>query len=108
MQLMLGTAYYIAPEVLRGSYNQMCDMWSIGVIVYILLSGCPPFSGSTDEEIMNKVRKGKYNFNRTLSPLLIHYRGNMEYALKASQGLHQRTYVNEPRRAPNGQAGSRA
>jgi calcium-dependent protein kinase len=58
----LGTAYYIAPEVLNGSYDHKCDIWSIGVILYILLSGMPPFGGSTDEEIMDKVKKGKYNF----------------------------------------------
>jgi calcium-dependent protein kinase len=58
MQLVLGTAYYIAPEVLNGNYDERCDIWSIGVILYILLSGIPPFPGSTDDDIMKKVRKG--------------------------------------------------
>lgn len=58
MQLVLGTAYYIAPEVLNGNYDERCDIWSIGVILYILLSGIPPFPGATDDEIMKKVRKG--------------------------------------------------
>jgi calcium-dependent protein kinase len=57
MELVLGTAYYIAPEVLQGNYDEKCDLWSIGVILYILLSGIPPFPGQTDEEIMQKVRK---------------------------------------------------
>jgi calcium-dependent protein kinase len=62
MQLTLGTAYYIAPEVINGNYDEKCDIWSIGVILYILLSGMPPFPGSTDEDIMEKVKKGKYSF----------------------------------------------
>jgi calcium-dependent protein kinase len=63
MELVLGTAYYIAPEVLTGNYNEKCDIWSIGVILYILLSGEPPFSGNTDKDIIERVRKGSYHFN---------------------------------------------
>ena len=63
----LGTPYYIAPEVLLGNYNEKCDVWSIGVILYILLSGIAPFNGATDEEIMNAVKRGTYSFKGTLS-----------------------------------------
>lgn len=63
MGMILGTAYYIAPEVLAENYDEKCDLWSIGVITYILLSGEPPFYGSTDDEILEKVKKGKYSFN---------------------------------------------
>lgn len=48
MTQMYGTPYYIAPEILSGRYNEKCDMWSIGVILYIMLSGRPPFGGSND------------------------------------------------------------
>ena len=41
----IGTPYYIAPEVLNHSYSKECDMWSLGVICYIILSGVPPFNG---------------------------------------------------------------
>lgn len=63
MELVLGTAYYIAPEVLTGKYDEKCDIWSIGVILYILMSGEPPFAGNNDTEIIQNVKKGKYNFN---------------------------------------------
>lgn len=54
----MGTSYYIAPEVLITDYNEKCDMWSIGILSFMLLSGKPPFDGKTDQEIIRKVRKG--------------------------------------------------
>ena len=53
-----GTSYYIAPEVLMGSYNKECDLWSIGVILFIMLVGYPPFNGQNDEEITKRILKG--------------------------------------------------
>ena len=43
-----GTPYYMAPEILDGSYDKSCDMWAIGVITYCLLVGYPPFNAPTD------------------------------------------------------------
>lgn len=55
----MGTSYYIAPEVLAQEYDERCDVWSIGVLMYILLSGKAPFDGENDEEILDKIKKGE-------------------------------------------------
>lgn len=55
-----GTISYIPPEVLAGSYTEKCDLWSLGVIVYMLLSGKAPFYGSDDEATIKMIRKCKY------------------------------------------------
>ncbi|CAK9011332.1 unnamed protein product [Durusdinium trenchii] len=51
MEASCGTLGYIAPEVLNKTYSSKCDLWSLGVIVYILLSGCMPFAGSEYHQI---------------------------------------------------------
>ena len=58
-----GTAYYLAPQVTAGKYNEKCDVWSCGVIMYVLLSGNPPFDGETDAEVLSKVQLGNFTFN---------------------------------------------
>ena len=54
--------YYIAPEVLNKKYDEKCDIWSCGVILYILLCGYPPFYGNNDKEIKEKILSGKLEF----------------------------------------------
>lgn len=58
-----GTPYYIAPEVIKQNYNEKCDIWSIGVIFYIILCGYPPFRGRTREVLNEKILKGEYSFD---------------------------------------------
>ena len=62
--LLIGSAYYIAPEVLSRNYTELCDLWSCGVIMYILLTGRPPFNGINEEEIMKKIKDGIYDMSR--------------------------------------------
>ena len=57
-----GSLNYIAPEVLDGKYNEKCDIWSCGVILYILVIGEYPFVGRNKSEIIKKIKKGDYSF----------------------------------------------
>ena len=62
LKTKVGTAYYVAPEILQGDYTQKCDIWSAGVILYIFLSGDPPFNGPSDAVIYGKIAEMKFNF----------------------------------------------
>ena len=55
MGSLVGTPYYVAPEVIRGKYGPECDVWSIGIMMYSMLSGKIPFSGATQQEILNNI-----------------------------------------------------
>ena len=58
MKSLAGTPYYLAPEVIRGSYTMSCDVWSLGIFLYFILSGFHPFRGFELEEIFGKITSG--------------------------------------------------
>ena len=59
-QSIVGSSYYIAPEVLNQRYGKECDLWSVGVILYMFIVGHAPFDGTDDEEITGNIQKGVY------------------------------------------------
>ena len=63
MTSLVGTPYYIAPEVLQKKYNKACDMWSVGVVAYILLCGYPPFNGATNCQTHAAILRGRVQFH---------------------------------------------
>jgi len=69
---LTGSVYYICPEVLSKNrqYTEKCDVWSCGIIMYILLTGLPPFNGENDEEIMTKIINGKYDMEKYPWPII--------------------------------------
>jgi calcium-dependent protein kinase len=61
MSDVIGTPYYIAPEVLNKNYNQKCDIWSCGVLLYIFFTGRPPFAGKNFEEVKAAILACRYD-----------------------------------------------
>lgn len=63
-----GTPQYVAPEVLEGDYDRSADLWSCGVVIYVLLCGYPPFQGKDRQETLQKVREGRVVFEDDAEP----------------------------------------
>jgi len=62
MNETVGTVYTMAPEVLRGEYDEKCDCWSIGVLAFMLVSSSVPFYGNTRSDVVDKICKGTWDF----------------------------------------------
>ena len=62
MKTKVGTAHYMAPEILTNDYSNTCDTWSAGVILYIMLWGYPPFIGRNEDEVFQANLSGDYDF----------------------------------------------
>ncbi|OMJ68897.1 hypothetical protein SteCoe_33514 [Stentor coeruleus] len=101
MKNKYGTSYYIAPEVLKRNYNEKCDIWSCGVIMFILLAGKPPFSGRSDMEILSKVKKGNFSMSgpewidisdaaKNLITNMLKYKAELRYS--ADQALNDQWF----------------
>lgn len=64
MKTVVGSSFYIAPQVIRGEYDHLSDLWSCGVLMFIFLCGYPPFTGPSDIEVLRQVRRGQFEFKR--------------------------------------------
>ena len=65
MKSVVGTAYYMAPEVLdaKVDYDNKCDVWALGVILFMMLTGTPPFNGSNERQIMQRAARGEVDWS---------------------------------------------
>ena len=61
---LIGTSYYLAPEVISHNYDEKCDIWSAGIILHILLCGYPPFNGPSNNAIYSAIQHSKLLFKR--------------------------------------------
>jgi calcium-dependent protein kinase len=83
---VVGTPYYVAPEVLMTKHGPACDMWSVGVLMYIMLSGYLPFTGQSPNQVFVKIIKGHLKMDQP----------EWEYYSEESKDLIKRMLVVDP------------
>jgi calcium-dependent protein kinase len=66
MNMVTGSPYYVSPQVLKGQYTMKCDIWSMGVLMYLMLSGAYPFNGNTQNQLFASIKKGQF---KTTAPV---------------------------------------
>lgn len=66
LQGCFGSAYYMAPEIFKGDYDEKCDMWSVGIILFILITGKAPYPGKTNQEILKHVKSSPFKLTKNL------------------------------------------
>jgi calcium-dependent protein kinase len=77
MSSLVGTPYFLAPEVLKGKYSPLCDVWSLGVVLYFLLSGKPPFEGDTINDIFSAISTARLDFEDSIWSNISHTAKNL-------------------------------
>lgn len=87
----VGTPYYIAPEVLNKKYDQKCDIWSLGIVLYMIIYRVPPFKGESPLQVMESVARDEIIFKNP-----IHY----NYSNQALEFL-RRLLVKNPMKRPS-------
>ncbi|XP_020909872.1 serine/threonine-protein kinase 33 [Exaiptasia diaphana] len=92
MQSVCGTPIYMAPEVIDDlGYSQQCDIWSIGVIMYILLTGQPPFMAETEEKLYESIKKGMVDFSHECWDICQESAKNLLLGMLKVDPAHRRT-----------------
>lgn len=64
LETQVGTPYYISPQILKGEYGKECDMWSLGVVTFILLTGFPPFKSNNLNQIYHTIITNDIQYER--------------------------------------------
>eukprot|EP00746_Dinoflagellata_sp_MGD_P014931 gnl/MRDRNA2_/MRDRNA2_132973_c0_seq1.p1 gnl/MRDRNA2_/MRDRNA2_132973_c0~~gnl/MRDRNA2_/MRDRNA2_132973_c0_seq1.p1 ORF type:complete len:520 (+),score=95.34 gnl/MRDRNA2_/MRDRNA2_132973_c0_seq1:85-1644(+) len=93
MKTRVGTAYYMSPEAVYGRYDLKCDIWSCGVLAYVLLCGYTPFDGATDNAILMNVQKQKLEF-----PV-----EEWDHISEGAKDLVTKMLIKDPKLRPNAQ-----